>query len=66
MTCTCTPCPFCDGSGVVWWSCNGEYLGNSRCDDLDEMEACEECDGTGIDVMCDECLLAEEEDACKE
>jgi len=34
---------------------DGTYLGSRRCDDLDEMETCEECRGTGIDIVCDHC-----------
>ncbi len=30
MACTCVPCGECDGTGSVWWSFSGKYLGNSR------------------------------------
>jgi hypothetical protein len=54
--CTCVSCGECGGSGTVWFAFGGrEYLGNSRCDDLDEMETCEECRGSGITEMCDYC-----------
>jgi hypothetical protein len=54
--CTCVSCGECGGSGSVWFAFGGrEYLGNSRCDDLDEMHTCEECNGSGITEMCDYC-----------
>ncbi len=64
--CRCVPCGACDGSGRVWYSFpgadrGGRYLGNSRCDDLDEMELCDECHG-GIVEVCDRCQLLEEYD----
>ena len=55
MVCKCISCADCNGSGCVWYSFGGEYLGNSRCDDLDELESCEECGGTGVAEECDEC-----------
>ena len=61
MSCKCVRCPECRGSGNVWISFSGEYLGSSRCDDLDELEACPECEGSGIIEMCDECRETEEE-----
>lgn len=62
MPCKCTPCSQCKGTGTVWVSFSGEYLGHSRCDDLDEMYECESCDGTGIDSYCDECIVEEWKD----
>ena len=38
MTCKCVFCGECDGMGTVWRSFSGKYLGNRRCDDLDELE----------------------------
>lgn len=64
--CTCTTCADCNGSGNVWWSFSGEYLGNSRCDDLDELETCDECDGTGIVSMCDNCHMQQELEEAEE
>lgn len=61
MTCSCIPCGECGGSGNVWLSFTGKYLGNHRCDDLDELETCAECHGSGIDEMCDECREKEDE-----
>jgi len=54
----------CDGTGNVWFTFDGQYLGNHRSDDLDELERCEDCDGTGISEECDRCLdaRADEED----
>lgn len=55
MSCKCVTCGECGGSGTVWISFSGKYLGNHRCDDLDEMERCEECEGSGLTELCDEC-----------
>jgi hypothetical protein len=53
--CTCVSCGACDGSGSVWYSFSGEYLGNSRCDDLDDLQTCDECNGSGLSEVCDLC-----------
>ena len=37
-------------------------MGKFRCDDLDEMDTCPECDGEGITWCCDECRDAYEEE----
>ena len=56
MTCHCTSCPDCNGTGSVWYSgYDGKYLGQNRSDDFDEMESCDTCGGTGIDDICFEC-----------
>lgn len=61
--CRCVNCGECRGSGSVWFAFGGkEYLGNSRCDDLDELETCEGCGGSGIVETCDRCQLLEEMD----
>lgn len=65
MTCTCTPCKYCDGSGAIWYSCDGEYIGR-RNDDMGHYELCEECRGTGIEDLCEECRQIEEEENEKE
>ena len=63
MVCNCTSCPDCGGSGSVWRAWDGEYLGNHRCDDLDEMTSCDNCGGSGIESVCEECrFLAEKEE----
>lgn len=60
--CTCKSCPECHGTGNVFWSFGGRYLGNHRCDDLDRVEKCTECDGGGIIEVCDFCRRMEEEE----
>jgi len=60
--CTCVRCGECGGSGTIWLDFNGRYLGNRRCDDLDEMETCEECGGSGIVEVCARCQLLIEMD----
>lgn len=71
--CDCVICHECRGSGDVWYSFGGpgrgKYLGSSRWDDLDEMESCDVCNGSGIVERCDRCdeldelyAIEEEED----
>ena len=55
MTCQCVQCDECNGSGSIWRSFSGKYLGRNHCDDLDDLETCEECQGSGITRVCDEC-----------
>ena len=55
MSCTCISCHECGGTGTVWYSFGGKYLGNHRCDDLDNLETCETCGGQGIVERCWEC-----------
>jgi hypothetical protein len=62
MTCTCTPCSECGGGGSVFISATGEYLGPHRRDDLDELETCPECNGSGVGEYCEECLMLMEMD----
>lgn len=62
MACSCIPCDECKGTGSIWFSISGEYLGHHRCDDLDQMDICPDCDGEGIVSLCDECREAYEED----
>ena len=41
----------------MWWTFgHKKYLGSKRCDDLDEMDMCGECDGSGLEEICDECM----------
>jgi hypothetical protein len=65
--CECVSCGDCGGSGRVWYSFpgpdrGGQYLGNNRCDDLDEMDTCPTCDGRGITDVCDHCQEADDDD----
>lgn len=63
MACECQVCPECGGSGDIWISFDGEYMGRFRCDDLDELDVCPYCDGLGVWYQCDECAAEEYEDA---
>jgi len=36
-------------------------MGKYRCDDLDSMDVCPECGGSGLAEMCDECREALDE-----
>ena len=62
MECECVRCPECNGTGDIWVSFTGEYLGRYRLDDLDELETCPVCDGRGLYYLCDKCR-EEEADA---
>lgn len=57
--CTCVPCSECGGSGSVWFDFAERYLGNRRCDDLDNLEPCESCH-SGIVEVCSRCELLED------
>jgi len=63
MKCTCISCPECNGTGTVWFAFDGEYLGSSRCDDIDDLRTCAECEGSGITEMCDYCQDQIEQEA---
>lgn len=58
MACECIICPECNGSGTVWYSFNGDYIGYFHSDDLDSLGSCEQCGGSGVSWMCEECQQA--------
>lgn len=60
--CRCVPCADCEGSGSYWVDSWGRYTGQHRSDDLDEMEPCDTCGGSGISETCDRCQLLTEMD----
>lgn len=66
MACECVSCPECGGSGSVWFSFSGKYIGRNRHDDLDELETCHKCDGSGLSELCDECRDAIEREKERE
>lgn len=53
--CRCVSCADCGGSGRIWLDFSGRYLGNARCDDLDQMDTCLSCGGDGITEVCSDC-----------
>jgi DnaJ-class molecular chaperone len=55
--CHCVRCSLCRGSGSVWFDLDGNYLGQVHCDDMDEMETCDECGGSGIVEECERCEM---------
>jgi len=63
MGCSCTSCKECGGTGNIWISFAGTYMGKHRWDDLDEMDQCDQCDGSGITAICDYCLMLDEIEA---
>jgi DnaJ-class molecular chaperone len=60
MACECVTCPSCGGSGNYYVDRNGSFVGQHRSDDLQELETCDECRGSGLTETCGECLEAEE------
>ena len=60
--CTCVNCASCRGTGNVWFTFDGQYLGNCRSDDLDKLERCENCSGSGVAEECDYCIERREDD----
>lgn len=60
MNCKCIKCKTCNGTGYVWFTHDGRYLGRGRCDDMDELEHCDDCEGTGNESECDDCIDARE------
>lgn len=67
MACECVVCAECRGSGTVWFAFpgpdnGGKYLGNHRSDDLDEMDTCYTCYGSGLAEICYECQEKEYDD----
>lgn len=62
MTCKCVICDECKGSGNIWVDYKGKYLGNNRCDDMDELDTCPECDGSGLSEICYECWEESQDD----
>lgn len=60
--CRCVSCHDCDGKGNYAVNMRGQYIGPSRTDDLDDIEMCESCGGSGIIETCDRCQLLEEMD----
>lgn len=55
MSCECVQCQECKGAGHVYYAFDGSYLGSGRCDDLDEMDVCPRCEGSGLSSLCNEC-----------
>jgi hypothetical protein len=60
--CRCVQCSYCNGSGHLWFDLGGRYLGNHRSDDLDNLEPCDSCGGSGIIETCDRCQLLSDMD----
>ena len=60
--CHCVRCGDCNGSGNIWFDFRGRYLGRGHCDDMDEIETCEQCGGRGIVESCSRCQLLDEMD----
>ncbi len=60
--CHCVRCGEYNGTGNIWRDIGGKYLGDGRSDDLDQMESCENCGGSGITQTCDRCQLLSDMD----
>lgn len=62
MMCDCTVCHDCKGSGIAWFKYgNGEYLGRTPMDDMDDLGECPTCEGTGYSHFCRDCYQDEED-----
>ncbi len=55
--CHCVPCTICGGSGSIVFDFRGKAI-QQRQDDLDQVEVCDDCGGTGIAEECGACLDA--------
>lgn len=56
-SCRCVRCGMCGGSGNLRIGLDGRL---NYCDDLYDLESCDECGGTGIVETCDRCQLLRE------
>jgi len=63
--CKCVRCGECNGSGRVWETFDGKYLGDHRSDDMDELICCPDCDGSGVTEYCDGCMKLEMDNDCE-
>ena len=61
MSCACVSCSMCSGQGHVWLDLRGRVV--AHLDDLDEMEICEDCGGTGVSETCEECIADDRDDS---
>lgn len=46
----------------VWVNFFGRFIGHGRCDDLDQLQYCETCGGSGVSEVCENCLDAWEDE----
>jgi hypothetical protein len=63
--CTCPPCSLCDGKGTVAVDMRGNWIPH-RLDDLDGLETCEDCGGSGCAAECDHCRVQREQDEAED
>lgn len=61
MECKCIECQWCEGR-ATFYKLNGKLSFSHPCDDLADIVPCEECGGSGIEAVCDECQDAFESD----
>ncbi len=59
--CRCVSCATCRGTGSITVDMGGHVI-STRMDDLDIVEPCDDCGGTGITEECDACREAWEQD----
>lgn len=55
--CACVRCGDCGGSGSYYVDHRGHFLGQHRSDDMDDLEYCDGCGGSGIVEVCSRCEL---------
>jgi hypothetical protein len=58
--CRCHLCSACEGTGTVFVDWRGRFVAVHASDDLDERETCQQCRGSGVEVLCDACADWEE------
>jgi hypothetical protein len=61
LACGCTPCPICKAKGYFFVSMDGT-ASPYQCEDTDEEETCDWCEGSGRDKMCDQHAAAWQEE----
>ena len=52
--CTCPLCSMCGGRGTIAVDMRGRVVLH-RCDDMCDLEMCDECGGSGCAAECDHC-----------
>lgn len=66
MTCKCKPCTYCKGTGDIWVDPFTGKVVTGIHDDMDELNTCEQCHGTGVGDMCDDCEAEYQEEIYKQ
>jgi hypothetical protein len=54
--CTCERCCMCEGTGGYYVDSRGRFQGVHRSDDMEDLETCEFCGGSGVTDECSRCM----------